>query len=80
MMQWLAIVGLGLGPVGAAFYLWDWGVKRGDIKILGVTSYAAPVLSTFLLVVTGYAEASLSLGLATLLIVSGALLATRSND
>jgi drug/metabolite transporter (DMT)-like permease len=80
MMQWLAIVGLGLGPVGAAFYVWDWGVKRGDIKILGVTSYAAPVLSTFLLVVTGYAEASLSLGLATLLIVSGALLATRSND
>jgi drug/metabolite transporter (DMT)-like permease len=79
-IQWLAIIGLGLGPVGAAFYVWDWGVKRGDIKILGVTSYAAPVLSTLLLVITGYAEVSLSLGLATVLIVAGALLATRSND
>lgn len=77
--QWLAIVGLGLGPVGAAFYLWDRGVKRGDIKLLGVMSYAAPVLSTFLLVVTGYAEASLSLALAALLIVVGAVLATRAN-
>lgn len=76
--QWLAIGGLGLGPVGAAFYLWDRGVKHGDIKLLGVTSYAAPVLSTLLLTVAGYAEASLSLGLAALLIVGGALLATRA--
>ena len=29
--QWLAIVGLGLGPVGLAFYTWDFGVKHGDI-------------------------------------------------
>ena len=78
--QWLAVAGLGLGPVGAAFYLWDRGVKRGDIKLLGVTSYAAPVLSTLLLVATGYAEASLSLGLAALLIVAGALIATRAGS
>ncbi len=79
-VQWLAVAGLGLGPVGAAFYLWDHGVKRGDIKLLGVTSYAAPVLSTLLLVVTGYAEASLALGLAAVLIVGGALLATRAGS
>ena len=78
--QWLAVAGLGLGPVGAAFYLWDRGVNRGDIKLLGVTSYAAPVLSTLLLVATGYAEASLSLGLAALLIVAGALIATRAGS
>ena len=76
--QWLAVTGLGLGPVGAAFYLWDRGVKRGDIKILGVTSYAAPVLSTLFLVATGYAEPTLSLALAAFLIVAGALLATRA--
>jgi fructose-1,6-bisphosphatase/inositol monophosphatase family enzyme len=43
-------------------------------------SYAAPVLSTLLLVATGYAEASLSLGLAALLIVAGALIATRAGS
>jgi drug/metabolite transporter (DMT)-like permease len=74
--QWLALAGLGIGPVGLAFYLWDIGVKRGDIRLLGVGSYAAPVLSTFFLVLAGYAEPTLALGLACALIVSGALVAT----
>lgn len=30
--EWLAVAGLGLLPVGAAFYAWDFGVKNGDIK------------------------------------------------
>jgi len=79
LSQWLAILALGIGPVGAAFYLWDRGVKLGDIRLLGVLSYAAPVLSTLLLVLVGFTEASLSLAIATLLIVGGALLASRSN-
>lgn len=73
--EWLAILCLGLGPVGAAFYLWDAGMKRGDIKLLGVASYAAPVLSTLLLVATGYAAASVALAAACGLIVLGACLA-----
>jgi drug/metabolite transporter (DMT)-like permease len=76
--QWLALVALGLGPVGAAFYLWDIGVKRGDIRLLGVSSYAAPVLSTLILVAAGYAAATPALGLACLLIVAGALVAARA--
>jgi drug/metabolite transporter (DMT)-like permease len=75
--EWLAILALGFGPVGAAFYLWDFGVKRGDIKSLGALSYMTPLLSTLLLVVFGRAEASLRLGLACLLIVGGAVLASR---
>jgi drug/metabolite transporter (DMT)-like permease len=62
--------------VGAAFYVWDVGVKRGDIRLLGVASYAAPVLSTIILVLAGYAEATLTLALACSLIVVGALIAT----
>jgi drug/metabolite transporter (DMT)-like permease len=73
--QWLAVLGLGLGPVGAAFYAWDIGVKRGDIRLLGVLSYAAPVLSTAILVLAGYAEATVALAAACLLIVAGALAA-----
>lgn len=76
--QWAAVAALGLGPVGAAFYLWDIGVKRGDIRLLGVGSYAAPVLSTLILVAAGYAPATWSLALACALIVAGALVATRA--
>jgi len=75
--QWLATVGLGLGPVGLAFYAWDIGVKRGDIRVLGAASYAAPVLSTLLLVLTGFADATPALGVAAVLIAGGGLLAAK---
>eukprot|EP01037_Dinobryon_pediforme_P007602 gene7602-7664_t len=77
LAQGLAIGALGLGPVGLAFFVWDYGVKKGDIRFLGVASYAAPVLSTLILVLTGFTPASWSLGLACALIVGGALVATR---
>jgi drug/metabolite transporter (DMT)-like permease len=72
-----AIVGLGLGPVGLAFYVWDYGVKHGDIRLLGVASYAAPVLSTLILVLAGFAPATATLGLACAAIVGGAVVASR---
>lgn len=75
--EWLAVLALGLGPVGAAFFTWDYGVKHGDIKALGAFSYAAPLLSTILLVLTGQGEASGLLALACVLIVGGAVLAAK---
>lgn len=77
-LVWLAIVALGLGPVGLAFYTWDIGVKLGDIQLLGTASYAAPLLSTLVLVLTGMASANLSLALAAALITGGAVLAARA--
>lgn len=77
-MGWLAVLGLGLGPVGLAFYTWDIGVKRGDIQLLGTASYAAPLLSTLALVAAGLASANLTLALAALLITGGAALAARA--
>src|SRR6202020_2720328 len=53
--QWLAISALGIGPVGAAFYAWDIGMKRGDIRVLGAASYATPLLSTAFLILGGFA-------------------------
>jgi drug/metabolite transporter (DMT)-like permease len=76
-MQWLAVIALGIGPVGAAFYAWDIGVKRGDIRVLGAASYAAPLLSTGYLVLAGYAASSLALALAALLIAAGGLIAAK---
>ncbi len=72
---WLSTLLLGLGPVGLAFYLWDIGVKRGDIQMLGVASYAAPFLSTLVLIAAGKAEASGVLLLAALMVAGGAALA-----
>jgi drug/metabolite transporter (DMT)-like permease len=72
---WLALLALGVGPVGLAFYLWDVGVKHGDIRFLGAASYSAALLSTIALVLEGYAEATSTLALSCLLIVAGALLA-----
>lgn len=74
--QWLAIVLLGLGPVGAAFYVWDHGTKHGDIQILGTLAYSAPLLSTLFLVLAGEAEPGWTLAWACLLIAGGALLAS----
>ena len=76
-VQWGAIVALGIAPVGAAFYAWDFGVKHGDIRVLGAAAYAAPVLSTSLLVVGGFATARPSLVLAAALIAGGGLLAAK---
>jgi drug/metabolite transporter (DMT)-like permease len=75
--QWLAVLGLGIGPVGAAFYTWDIGMKRGDIRIIGAASYATPLLSTGFLVLAGVAEATATLGLAALLIGGGGLVAAK---
>lgn len=75
--EYLAVVGLGLGPVGAAFYVWDHGVKHGDIQVLGALSYLAPLLSTFALIAAGLGEASLATLLACLLITGGAVLAAK---
>lgn len=76
--QWLAVIGLGLGPVGAAFYTWDVGMKQGDIQVLGALSYSAPLLSTLVLILFGYGEPSLSILIACLLITGGAALAAKN--
>jgi drug/metabolite transporter (DMT)-like permease len=78
-LGWVSTALLGIGPVGLAFYLWDVGVKHGDIQLLGVASYAAPLLSTLVLVAAGVAEPSATLLLAALMIAGGALLAARAS-
>ncbi len=76
---WASVVALGLGPVGLAFYVWDIGVKQGDIQILGTASYAAPLLSTLALVVAGIAAPSWGLAIAAVFITGGAAIAARAS-
>jgi len=77
-LGWGAVLALGLGPVGLAFFTWDIGVKRGDIQLLGTASYAAPLMSTLVLVLFGVAQATPVLVVAAALIAGGAVLAARA--
>lgn len=70
---WLGVIGLGLGPVGSAFFTWDVGVKHGDLRLLGLLAYFTPLLSTLVLIATGYADPSPLLAVAAGLITLGML-------
>ena len=74
--EWAAVAALGLGPVGLAFFCWDHGMKRGDVRALGTMAYAAPLLSTLLLILFGQGMLTLPVILACALIVGGAVLGT----
>ncbi|MBR0681820.1 DMT family transporter [Roseomonas eburnea] len=73
--QWASVLALGAGPLGAAFFLWDAGMKRGDPRLLGTLAYAVPVASTLLLVVAGEGVLDWRTGAAAVLVVGGGILA-----
>ena len=75
---WLAVLVLGIGPVGAAFFLWDHGMKRGDPRLLGTLAYATPVASTLLLALGGFAELTPVVLAVAALVALGGLLAARA--
>ncbi|WP_460149893.1 aromatic amino acid exporter YddG [Pseudomonas sp. S3_A03] len=74
--QWGAIIGLGLGPVGLAFFAWDHATKHGNLSMLGALSYLAPLFSTLLLIAMGQSDARPTLMIPAVLIISGAVIAT----
>lgn len=76
-VQWLAIAALGIGPVGIAFFVWDIGMKRGDIRVLGAASYATPLLSTGFLIVAGFAKPTATLAIAAVSVAAGGLIAAK---
>lgn len=80
MGQWFAILAMGLGPLGLAFYLWDEGMKHGDLLRLGLASYATPLLSTFVLAALGLGTLSPLIAVAALLVTAGAIVAGRGSS
>ncbi|UGA36690.1 DMT family transporter [Chromobacterium haemolyticum] len=72
--QWLALILLGIGPMGGAFFLWDRALKEGDPRQIGSLSYATPLLSTLLLISTGQGQLNAIAITAIVLILGGALL------
>ncbi len=76
--QWLAVVLIGLGPMGAAFFLWDIGMKRGDPRLLGTLAYATPIASTLLLIALGEGSLTWQVAAAAGLVAGGGVLAARA--
>ncbi len=64
---------LGIGPMGAAFYLWDAALKKGDPRVIGSLAYLTPMLSTLILAATGRGTLTVYSGLAMALIIGGAI-------
>ena len=68
------IVVMGLGPMGAAFFLWDSALKKGDARQIGILSYLTPLVSTVLLMVVSGRSLTWAVALAAVLIMGGAWL------
>jgi drug/metabolite transporter (DMT)-like permease len=75
--DWGLLAVLGLGPLGAAFYLWDAALKREDPRGIGILSYLTPLASTVLLVLTSGRPFTPWIALAAVLIVGAAVVGMR---
>jgi drug/metabolite transporter (DMT)-like permease len=76
--DWMLIVLTGLGPLGAAFFLWDAALKRGDARRIGILSYLTPLASTLLLVATTGRPLTIWVAVAAVLIVGAAIAGMRA--
>lgn len=74
--QWLYLLFAGAGATGLSFLFWDYGVKRGDIRLLSNISYAEPLLGILVLILFGYAVFSPLVALSAALITAGAALSS----
>lgn len=78
--DWALISAMGLGPLGAAFFLWDKALKLGDARHIGILSYLTPLASTLLLMLVSGSAFSWSITAAALLIIGAAVAGTRPVD
>jgi drug/metabolite transporter (DMT)-like permease len=73
----LLLAVMGLGPLGAAFFLWDKALKAGDARHIGILSYLTPLLSTLMLMLATQRPLTWNIALAATLIVGAAVIGTR---
>lgn len=75
--DWLLLAAMGLGPLGAAFFLWDKALKQGDARHIGLLSYITPLASTVLLMLVTGRSLTWSVALAAAMIIGAAAVGTR---
>lgn len=72
--DWALLLAMGLGPLGAAFYLWDAALKRGNAQQIGLLSFLTPLLSTLWLLGDRGQGPSLPIAVSAALIIGAAWL------
>ena len=75
--DWLLLVAMGMGPLGAAFFLWDKALKLGDARHIGLLSYITPLASTVLLITVTGRTLTWTIALAAAMIIGAAVVGTR---
>jgi drug/metabolite transporter (DMT)-like permease len=75
--DWLLLICMGLGPLGAAFFLWDRALKLGDVRHIGILSYLTPLISTVLLMLVTQRPLTWNIAIAAAMIIGAAMLGTR---
>jgi drug/metabolite transporter (DMT)-like permease len=81
--EWLYMILIGIGPLGGAFFLWDYALKHGDPRTIGSLAFLTPLLSTLLLTFLGGKNLTIFNVIALVLIVGGAVIGTitaKAND
>ncbi len=76
--DWALLAVLGLGPLGASFFLWDKALKLGDARHIGILSYITPLASTALLLLVSGRPFSWIIAISTAMIISAAVLGMRA--
>jgi drug/metabolite transporter (DMT)-like permease len=76
--DWTLITLIGLGPMGAAFFLWDKALKTGDARHIGILSYLTPLLSTAVLIGVNGKPLTWPVAAAAVMIVTAAWVGTRA--
>lgn len=73
----LPMAALAIGPMGAAFFLWNAALERGDARVIGTLAYLTPLISTALLGLDDPARFGWPIAIALLLVIGGAIVGTR---
>ena len=77
LQDWGLLAAMGVGPLGAAFFLWDIALKTGDVRHIGILSYITPLASTALLIVVSGRALTWNIAAAAALILGAAVFGTR---
>ena len=72
--EWLIVILIGIGPLGGAFFLWDFALKRGDPRTIGSLAFLTPLLSTLILILFGGEHLTIFNAIALVLIIGGAII------
>lgn len=72
--EWLALLAMGIGPLGLSFFFWNIAMKSADPRQVGAVSYLTPLLSTMMLAATGLGTMNSTSWVAAGLILGGAIM------